>query len=67
MRNDNGDVPPRWKIPMKQIIGYRVSRVALVPAQKEIISSAGGWGKGDFPPSGIMNAVVTFSWPELFD
>jgi hypothetical protein len=65
--NDNGDVPPRWKIPMKQITGYRVSGVALVPAHKEIIFSAGGWGKGDFPPSGIMNAVVTFSWPELFD
>jgi hypothetical protein len=65
--NDNGDVAPRWKIPMKQITGYRVSGVALVPAHKEIIFSAGGWGKGDFPPSGIMNAVVTFSWPEIFD
>ncbi|PYS25182.1 MAG: hypothetical protein DMG11_23380 [Acidobacteria bacterium] len=65
--NDNGDVPPRWKIPMKQITGYRVSGVALVPAHKEIIFSAGGWGKGDYPPSGIMNAVITFSWPELFD
>ena len=65
--NDNGDVPPRWKIPVKQISGYRISGLALDPAHKEIIFSAGGWGKGDYPPSGIMNAVFTFSWPELFD
>jgi hypothetical protein len=41
--------------------------MALDLAHKEIIFSAGGWGKGDYPPSGIMNAVVTFSWPEIFD
>src|SRR5436309_7926340 len=30
--NDNGDVPPRWKIPVKQITGYRISGLALDPA-----------------------------------
>ena len=30
--SDNGDVPPRWKIPVKQLTGYRISGLALVPA-----------------------------------
>jgi len=64
--NDNGDVPPRWRIPVKDLTGYRVSGVALVAAHKEVIFSVAGWGNNDYPPSGIMNAVLTFSWPEVF-
>src|SRR5207244_12210630 len=41
---DTGDVPPRWKIPVKQISGYRISGLALVPAHKEVLFSVAGWG-----------------------
>jgi hypothetical protein len=62
--NDNGDVPPRWKIPVQEITGYEASGIALDPAHKEIIfSSVGPRPKSG---SGMMNAVMTFSWPELF-
>jgi hypothetical protein len=64
--NDNGDVPPRFKLPVKQLTGYRVSGVALDPAHREVIFSVAGWGEGDYPPSGIMNAILTFSWPEIY-
>jgi len=63
---DNGDVPPRWRIPVKQLTGYRISGLALVPAHNEILFSVAGWGNDDYPPSGIMNAVLTFSWPEIY-
>jgi len=63
---DTGDAPPRYKIPVKDITGYRISGLALVPAHKEVLFSVAGWGKGDYPPSGIMNAVLTFSWPEIY-
>ena len=62
--NDNGDVPPRWKIPVQQLTGYVASGIALDPAHKEmLLSCAGQRGR---PRSGIANAVVTFSWPEIF-
>jgi hypothetical protein len=63
---DNGDVPPRYKIPVKQITGYRISGLALDPAHKEVLFSVAGWGGDDYPSSGIMNAVLTFSWPEIY-
>jgi len=62
--NDNGDVPPRWKIPVQKLTGYVASGIALDPLHKEIILSAAG--QRVRPPSGIMNAVITFSWPEIF-
>jgi hypothetical protein len=62
--NDNGDAAPRWKIPVQQITGYAPSGIALDPAHKEIIMSAAGQRLR--PPSGIMNSVITFSWPEIF-
>ncbi|PYS27677.1 MAG: hypothetical protein DMG11_15625 [Acidobacteria bacterium] len=62
--NDNGDVPPRWKIPVQQLTGYAPSGIALDPSHKEIIFSAAG--QRIRPPSGIMNTVITFSWPEIF-
>jgi hypothetical protein len=65
--NDNGDVPPRYKIPVKQLTGYRISGLALDPAHKEVLFSVAGWGGDDYPPSGIMNAVLTFSWPEIYE
>jgi hypothetical protein len=61
---DNGDVPPRWKIPVQQLTGYVASGIALDPAHKEMILSAAG--QRVRPPSGIANTVLTFSWPEIF-
>jgi len=62
--NDSGDVPPRWKIPVQQLTGYVASGIALDPVHKEILLSAAG--QRIRPPSGIMNTVITFSWPEIF-
>jgi len=62
--NDNGDVAPRWKIPVQQLTGYAPSGIALDPVHREIIMSAAG--QRIRPPSGIMNSVITFSWPEIF-
>lgn len=62
--NDNGDVAPRWRIPVKKLTGYVASGIALDPLHKEIILSAAG--QRERPPSGIMNTVITFSWPEIF-
>ena len=62
--NDNGDASPRWKIPVQQLTGYAPSGIALDPIHKEIILSAAG--QRIRPPSGIMNTVITFSWPEIF-
>ena len=62
---DNGDIPPRWKLPVQQLTGYSPSGIALNPVHKEIMLSAAG--QRDPPPNGIMNTVITFSWPELFD
>jgi hypothetical protein len=66
-RYDNGDVPPRWKLPFREISGYQPSGIALDPVHKEVIFAAAAQIIEDYlPPSGIMNAVVTFSWPEIF-
>jgi hypothetical protein len=62
--NDNGDVPPRWKIPVQQLTGYVASGIALDPVHKEVILSAAG--QRVRPARGIMNTVITFSWPEIF-
>jgi len=62
--DDNGDVPPRWRIPVQKLTGYVASGIALDPIHKEIILSAAG--QRIRPPSGIMNTVITFSWPEIF-
>lgn len=62
--DDNGDVPPRFRIPLQEITGYVASGIALDPLHKEIILSAAG--QRVRPPSGIMNTVMTFSWPEIF-
>jgi len=62
--NDNGDVPPRWRIPVQMLTGYVASGIALDPLHREIILSAAG--QRVRPPSGIMNTVITFSWPEIF-
>jgi hypothetical protein len=62
---DTGDVPPRWKIPVQQLTGYVASGIALDPAHKEIILSAAG--QRVRTSRGIMNTVITFSWPEIFN
>ena len=62
--NDNGDVPPRWIIPVQEIVtriddhpaqGAQNVGVALVPRSKEIMIA-----------SSQSNRVVVFSFPELF-
>jgi hypothetical protein len=63
--DDNGDIAPRWKIPVQQLTGFVASGIALDPAHKEMILSAAG--QRIRPPRGIMNTVITFSWPEIFN
>jgi len=62
--NDNGDIPPRWKIPVQQLTGYVASGLVLDPLHKEVILSAAG--QRVRPTTGIMNTVITFSWPEIY-
>jgi len=62
---DDGDVAPRSKIPVQQLTGYTPSGIALDPAHKEVLLSAAG--QRVRPTRGIMNTVITFSWPEIFD
>jgi hypothetical protein len=65
--DDSGDVPPRYKIPVQQLTGYQPSGLALDPAHKEVIISASGQKiQVSVPKDGIMNAAITFSWPEIF-
>jgi len=64
--NDNGDVAPRWKIAAQKITGYDPYSVAINPAHKEMLIAAAGGNGRVRPTRGIMNAVVTFSWPEVF-
>jgi hypothetical protein len=61
---DSGNAAPRWKIPVQELTGYVASGIALDPVHKEILLSAAG--QRVRPPSGIMNTVITFSWPEIF-
>jgi hypothetical protein len=65
--NDNGDVPPRWRIPVKQITDFVAQAIALDPAHKEVIFSASAQiTLGARPSNGLMNTVITFRWPEIF-
>jgi hypothetical protein len=65
--HDDGDVAPRFKLPVAELSGYQPSGIALDPVHKEIImSSSGQKVQAVPPPGGIMNAAVTFSWPEIF-
>jgi hypothetical protein len=61
---DNGDVPPRWKIPVQQLTGYTASGIALDPRHEEVLLSCAG--QRARPRDGIANAVLTFSWPEIY-
>ncbi len=63
---DNGDVAPRWRIPVQQLTGYDPYSLTIDPAHKEMLIAAAG-GNGRLRPTrGVMNAIVTFSWPEIF-
>lgn len=54
--NDEGDVPPRWKIEGKPSNGILKPRgIALDPRHKEVITA-----------DMRLNAVVTFYFPEIF-
>ena len=60
-----GDVAPRFTIPVKQITGYDALGIAIDAAHKEVIFSSAA-SERSHPTSGIMNTVMTFSWPEIF-
>jgi len=54
--DDNGDLPPRWKIPTGSVTTLKkVFGVTLNPKNKEVIVS-----------DMRLNGVVTFSMPEIF-
>jgi hypothetical protein len=53
--HDNGDVPPRWTIGGPNAVLRQVRGIALVPAEKSVIVS-----------DKYLNAVLTFSFPEIF-
>ena len=63
---DKGDAPPETRIPVKQLTGYDPLGIAIDPVHKEIMFSAAANERTVRPPSGIMNTVITFSWPEIF-
>jgi len=63
---DNGDVAPHWKIPVQQLTGYVPYSVVLDPVHKEMMMAAAGRSSTIRPANGIMNTVLTFSWPEIF-
>jgi 6-phosphogluconolactonase (cycloisomerase 2 family) len=52
---DNGDVAPRWRIPVRQISGLNVNGIALNHRDKELMV-----------PTGNGNTVMTFYFPEIF-
>jgi len=55
--NDEGDVAPRWKIPVKQMTGGgQNSGIAIIPKAKEIMIA-----------SALQNRVLTFYFPEMFE
>jgi len=60
-----GDVPPLFKLPAKAITDYEPLGIAIDPAHKEVMFVAAASARSH-PKSGIMAAVMTFSWPEIF-
>jgi len=64
--NDNGDVAPHWKIPVQQLTGYVPYSIVLDPVHQEMMMAAAGRSNKIRPANGIMNTVITFSWPEIF-
>jgi hypothetical protein len=63
---DNGDVAPHWKIPVQQLTGYVPYSIVVDPVHKEMMMAAAGRSNKIRPSNGIMNTVITFSWPEIF-
>jgi hypothetical protein len=55
---DDGDVAPRWKIPVRELTGggRQNAGIAIIPKFKEIMVA-----------SSQMNKVVTFYFPEMFE
>jgi hypothetical protein len=70
--NDNGDVPPRYRLRFQQLTGFVATGFGIDPAHKEVIFSAAGSGRArpDLPRShtvtGAQQAILTYSWPEIF-
>jgi len=40
--------------------------IVLDPVHQEMMMAAAGRSNRIRPPNGIMNTVITFSWPEIF-
>jgi hypothetical protein len=49
-----------------RLTGYDPLGIAIDPVHKEIMFSAAANERTVRPPTGIMNTVITFSWPEIF-
>jgi hypothetical protein len=70
--NDNGDVPPRYRLRFQQLTGFVATGFGVDPVHKEVIFSAAGSGRArpDLPRShtvtGAQQAILTFAWPEIF-
>jgi len=66
--HDDGDVAPRWKLPVAKLAGYQPNSIALDYVNKEIIMSSSSQGAQQTIPvlDGITGATFTFSWPEIF-
>src|SRR5262249_19851374 len=58
---DTGDVPPRFKLPAKELTDYNPLSLAIDPAHKEVMFVAAANERSQ-PKSGIMNTNMTFSW-----
>jgi hypothetical protein len=55
--NDSGDVPPHWRLPVKQLAGIEgASGIVLDPAHKELLVTSGG-----------KNRLLAFYFPEIFE
>ena len=52
---DNGDVAPRWRIPVRKLTGLNVNGVGIDPAHQEVMI-----------PTGNGNVIMTFYFPEIF-
>jgi hypothetical protein len=63
-RTASGNAKPKAVIRVEQLTGFAASGIALDPVHKEMLLSAAG--QSVRPPRGIMNTVITFSWPEIF-
>ena len=67
-----GSGEPRFKISVAsraefvRLISLDPYSLAIDEAHKEMMIAAAGGNRKKRPTRGVMNAIVTFSWPEIF-